>query len=367
MPDASRRNVLCVSDDLPIRTARPVHSGKVRSVYWLDAADSRRLIETRGYPIAPHSPLAVMVISDRLSAFDCLWHSETLPGVPGKGAALNAIAAHWFARFAAQGLSHHLLEMPHPMLWVVRQAQPLRIEAITRQYLTGSLWRSYRDGVRDVGGRVLPAGLRRYERLPERLFTPTTKGVMQNLAGIEPFDDAPVNETALRAHAAELGFRQEEDIDRCRQAMFEGFDLLAAGYAERDELLVDSKFELGYAPGHDGEDELLFLDEIGTPDSSRIWRREDWESGEPREYSKELFREALLEWVPDANLLLDSARMAERSRFAREHAVPDALFHSVGETYSALAAGLTGVPLAVPDRPREAMLDLLQESLALLR
>ena len=89
--------VLAVNDDLPIRTDAPVHSGKVRSVYWLTAADSSRLIAERGYDVAADAPLAIMVISDRISAFECIWHAQgDMRGVPGKGAALNAISNHWF-------------------------------------------------------------------------------------------------------------------------------------------------------------------------------------------------------------------------------------------------------------------------------
>ena len=78
--------VLSVNNDLPIRTNLPVHSGKVRSVYWLTEADSRRLIEENNYDVAPDSPLAIMVISDRISAFECIWKGEgNMQGVPGKG------------------------------------------------------------------------------------------------------------------------------------------------------------------------------------------------------------------------------------------------------------------------------------------
>jgi phosphoribosylaminoimidazole-succinocarboxamide synthase len=81
----SAQSVLAVNDDLPIRTDQPVHSGKVRSVYWLNREDSARLVSERDYPVAPEADLAVMVISDRLSAFDCIWHGEGgLAGVPGK-------------------------------------------------------------------------------------------------------------------------------------------------------------------------------------------------------------------------------------------------------------------------------------------
>ena len=85
--------VLAVNDDLPIRTDKPVHSGKVRSVYWLTEEDSQRLIKEKGYNVAPDAPLAIMVISDRISAFEIIWKGEGgMNGVPGKGAALNAIS-----------------------------------------------------------------------------------------------------------------------------------------------------------------------------------------------------------------------------------------------------------------------------------
>ena len=116
--------VLAVNDDLPIRTFEPVHSGKVRAVYWLSAADSRRLIRERQYPIPETAELAVMVISDRLSAFECMWRAEGgLDGVPGKGAALNAISGHWFEAFKKAGLARsHILETPHPLVWIVQRA-----------------------------------------------------------------------------------------------------------------------------------------------------------------------------------------------------------------------------------------------------
>ena len=94
------KKVLASNNDLPIRTEQPVHSGKVRSVYWLTDADSRRLIAEKGYNVAADAPLAIMVISDRISAFECIWHAEGgMQGVPGKGAALNAISNHWFKLF----------------------------------------------------------------------------------------------------------------------------------------------------------------------------------------------------------------------------------------------------------------------------
>src|SRR5690625_3449797 len=112
------QQVLAANDDLPIRTQAPVHSGKVRSVYWLTPEDSARLIRERQYQVAPDAPLAIMVISDRWSAFDCIRRAEGgVIGGPGKGAALNAIAHHRFTLCRAKGRSDsHIREVPHQLV-----------------------------------------------------------------------------------------------------------------------------------------------------------------------------------------------------------------------------------------------------------
>ena len=166
---------------MPIRTGAAVHSGKVRSVYWLTEDDSRRLIEEKNYDVALDTPLAIMVISDRISAFDCIWHGEGgMKGVPGKGAALNAISNHWFKLFKKQGLADsHILDIPHPFVWIVQKAKPVMIEAICRQYITGSMWRSYAKGEREFCGIELNDGLEKDSKLPTLLQTPSTKGILQ--------------------------------------------------------------------------------------------------------------------------------------------------------------------------------------------
>ncbi|MFK7828373.1 MAG: phosphoribosylaminoimidazolesuccinocarboxamide synthase [Congregibacter sp.] len=368
MPTLSSPAVLTTSDDLPLRVASPVHSGKVRSVYFLTPADSRRLIAERGYAIAPDSPLAVMVISDRLSAFDCLWEATSLAGVPGKGAALNAVAAHWFNCFARKGLlAHHLLEMPHPMIWVVRQARPLMLEAIARRYLTGSLWRAYARGGRETGGVVLPEGLERYAHLPSLLFTPSTKGVVEGVPGVPAADDAPVSPDIVARYPSKFGLRSSQDLAHCEAALRAGFECIESELAAQGELLVDTKFEFGIAPKVGGGEELIYMDEVGTPDSSRIWQRQDWLAGSPKEHSKEQFREALLGWVPDADVLLNPQRMSERADFAAKNPVPDTFFHALSHTYRAQAERITQRAMAEIERPREAMLEVLHNSFSLLR
>ena len=97
-----------------------------------------------------------MVISDRISAFECIWHGEGgMNGVPGKGAALNAISNHWFKLFRENGLADsHILDIPHPFVWIVQKAKPVMIEAICRQYITGSMWRAYAKGEREFCGTI---------------------------------------------------------------------------------------------------------------------------------------------------------------------------------------------------------------------
>jgi len=360
--------VLSSNHDFAIRTAEPVHSGKVRSVYWLTPQDSERLIQQRGYPVSPDAQLAVLIVSDRLSAFDCIWRGEGgLEGVPGKGAVLNGVSQHWFQAFANAGLARsHILEAPHPLLWVVQRARPVRIEAIARQYLTGSLWRDYASGLRDVGGTVLPEGLAQHQRLQNLLITPSSKGVLKGLAGIPEVDDVNISRGDLEQHWSALGFEQLSDVNRYEVLLSEGFQLISQQLQAIGQLFVDTKFEFGYASNGQGESELIYMDEVGTPDSSRIWDRKAYTEGRVVENSKEGFRQDLLQWVPDRELLLDKNRMEERLAFAAATAVPQDFLLSVSETYREIAVAITGQEIVVPEQPRAEINDLLSTELGLI-
>ena len=122
------------TNNLPIKHRGKVHSGKVRSVYWLSQKDSNRIIRDFGYIVEERTLLGVMVISDRISAFDCNWKGEhDLSGVPGKGAALNQISAYMFDDFKNADIGeHHLLDSPHPLVWIVQKARPILVEGIVR-------------------------------------------------------------------------------------------------------------------------------------------------------------------------------------------------------------------------------------------
>merc|ERR1712176_319241 len=188
--------------------------GKVRAVYWLTPEDSKRLIEEKKYDVAPGSPLAVMVISDRISAFDVIWHAENgLNGVPCKGAALNAISNHWFKLFKEKGLANsHILDIPHPLVWIVQKAKPVMVEAIARQYITGSMWRDYGKGNRKFCGIEIPDGLKNNQKLDKLLITPTTKGILQGIPGVPEQDDVNISRSDIEQNFKASNFSSPDDI-----------------------------------------------------------------------------------------------------------------------------------------------------------
>lgn len=367
MPQAA--NVLAVNDDLPIRTGAPVHSGKVRSVYWLTPEDSARLIDQRGYDVAPDAPLAIMVISDRLSAFDCIWHAEGgLRGVPGKGAALNTISSHWFELFKANGLADsHILEVPHPLVWIVQKAQPVMIEAIARQYITGSMWRAYAAGERDFCGIGLPDGLGKDEKLPELLITPSTKGILRGIPNVPEADDVNISRSAIEASYAAFNFRSVGDVGVYERLLREGFALISEALGRQDQVFVDTKFEFGYVADKAGVTKLIYMDEVGTPDSSRIWDGAALRRGEVVENSKEGFRQSLLSYFPDPDILLNKHRMAERDALARDTQLPESFFLQVSETYVGMAETITGRALHVADDPRSEIVEVLNATYGLVK
>ena len=360
--------VLDINDDLPIRTDRPVHSGKVRSVYWLTAEDSARLIRTRGYPVRPDAPLAVMVISDRLSAFDCVWHAEGgLNGVPGKGAALNSIASHWFQLFREHGLADsHILDIPHPFVWIVQQARPIMIEAICRQYITGSMWRAYSQGEREFCGIRLPEGLQKDQRLPELFLTPSTKGILRGIPGVPEADDVNISRADIVTNYAAFNFNSTTDVDRYERLLREGFTVISDALARADQILVDTKFEFGYVTDANGSDQLIYMDEVGTPDSSRIWDGPAHRQGRVEEQSKEAFRQFLLNHFPDPDILLNKNRMPERIALARDNALPRQALMDVSDTYLAIAEKITGQRPVVPHNPKAEIIQVLSDKYGLI-
>ncbi len=361
-------SVLAVNNDLPIRTDKPVHSGKVRSVYWLTEADSARLIRERGYDVPADTPLAIMVISDRISAFDCIFHGEgDLRGIPGKGAALNAISNHWFGLFKENGLADsHILDIPHPFVWIVQKARPIKVEAIIRQYITGSMWRAYQKGERVFCGITLPEGLQKDQKLPELLITPSTKGILTGIPGVPEQDDVNISRADIEANFEAFGFEKKEDIDLYEKLLKEGFGVISEALAKLDQVFVDTKFEFGYVTDSKGNSKLIYMDEVGTPDSSRIWDGAAYRDGKIVENSKEGFRQFLLNHFPDPDILLNKDRMPEREALARDNALPLDAMMNVSRTYTGIAEKVTGRKIELSDNPKAEIIAILKEQYALV-
>jgi len=349
------------TDDLPIKHRGNVHSGKVRSVYWLTDEDSARLIEQRGYDVAPGTPLGLMVISDRISAYEIIWQGEDgLQGVPGKGASLNATALHWFKKFEEAGLAgNHILDSPHPLVWIVQKAQPVMVEGIARQYITGSMWRSYKNGARSICGINLPDGLENAQKLDQLLITPSTKGILTGIPGVPEKDDVNVTRQQLIDNYEAFAFKSPDDVAHYEKLLSEGFKIIADQASKAGQLLVDTKFEFGYVNNAAGESSMIYIDEVGTLDSSRYWDAAAYADGKIIENSKEMFRKFLCDSVPDADVLLNKARMDERNTLGETFKVPVEALMATSDLYKNLAEQFTGKPVPQITNAREEILESL--------
>jgi len=224
-----------------------------------------------------------IVVSDRVSCFD-----RVVGTLPFKGQVLNQVAAFWFER-TRDVAPNHLLAVPDPVVSVVRECRTLPVEFVVRAYLTGvtstSIWTAYARGERTYCGHRLPEGLRKHERLPAPLLTPTTKAEHGG-------HDEPVSKDELlrRGAISEAHWAEAEAM---------ALRLFAEGtrWAEsRGLLLVDTKYELGV----DADGRLLVVDEIHTPDSSRYWYAERYaramrDGQDPEALDKEYLRRWLVE------------------------------------------------------------------------
>jgi phosphoribosylaminoimidazole-succinocarboxamide synthase len=217
----------------------------------------------------------VLITTDRLSAFD-----HVLTTLPFKGDLLNQLAHFWFQK-TAHVVKSHVLDMPDPGVTVARAAQPFPVEFVVRGYLTGSLWRDYQAG-KDHYRLGLPPGLQRDQRFDQALLTPSTKAPLGQ-------HDEPLPE----AEVVPRGLVPATHWARAREV---ALGLFAEGQrvaAERGLILVDTKYELGLVG-----DELIVIDEIHTPDSSRYWQAEGSEDRFRRgEAQVMLDKENLRQWL----------------------------------------------------------------------
>ena len=217
------------------------------------------------------------------------------------------------------------------------------IEAIARQYITGSMWRSYSKGERTFCGIELPEGLTRDQKLSELLITPSTKGILQGIPGVPEVDDVNVTRADIEQNVSAFKFQQASDIDHYETLLREGFEVISSALEKLDQILSDTKFEFGYVKDAKGNDKLIYMDEVGTPDSSRMWDGEQFRQGKVVENSKEAFRQLLLNHFPDSDILLNKDRMAERTALAKDNELPEAVLMEVSSTYVGLAEKLLAI------------------------
>jgi phosphoribosylaminoimidazole-succinocarboxamide synthase len=284
-------------------------------------------------------------------------------GVPGKGASLNATAEHWFREFKKAGLAdNHILETPHPLVWIVRRARPIMIEAIARQYITGSMWRAYEKGERDVCGIKLPDGLKNGDKLPELLITPSTKGVITGIPGVPEVDDVNITRQQIVDNYEAFAFAKQEDVDRYESLLAEGVKIISDQAASAGQILADTKFEFGYVANQQGSEadlSMIYIDEVGTLDSSRYWDLAAYREGRMVENSKERFRKLLCDAVPDKDVLLNKDRMEERDALGETFKAPVKDMMAIGELYRDIAERLTGATVPRIEHARQEILDAL--------
>ncbi len=274
------------TDDAVFETHLPLggrRQGKVREVYDL-APDA-------------HGPRLLLVASDRVSAFDVVMPTP----IPGKGRLLTAIAEGWFKFLRGQSIvKDHLLSTDVEQItgidegmraslrgrsMICRAAQVVPIECVARGYLAGSGWSEYQKSA-TVCGVKLPAGLRQCERLPEPIFTPATK--------------------AAEGHDENVSFEQasalvgESLMQRLRDITLRTYKVAAAHALARGVILADTKFEFGFALDSNGSptEELILVDEVLTPDSSRYWPVAGYAAGRDQpSFDKQFLRNWLVTLV----------------------------------------------------------------------
>jgi phosphoribosylaminoimidazole-succinocarboxamide synthase len=240
------------------------------------------------------------------------------------------------------------------------------IEAICRQYITGSMWRAYAKGERDFCGIQIAEGLERDQKLPELLITPSTKGILTGIPGVPEVDDVNVSRSDIENNYQSFKFNTPQDIDVYEKLLGEGFNVISDELAKLDQVFVDTKFEFGYVTDRDGNEKLIYMDEVGTPDSSRIWDGPSYRDGKVVENSKEGFRQLLLSHFPDPDILLDKNRMPERLALAVDNALPESVMMAVSDTYVSMAEKITGQPLVISDNPKAEIIQILKDQYDLI-
>lgn len=281
--------------DFKFKGQKSVYHGKVRDVYNIN------------------DDLLVMVATDRISAFDVI-----LPkGIPFKGQVLNQIAAK-FLDATKDICPNWKLATPDPMVTVGLKCEGFRVEMIIRAILTGSAWREYKNGCREICGVKLPEGMHENERFPEPIITPTTKA------------DEGHDLNISKEEIIKQGLVSKEDyevIEDYTRKLFKRGQEIAA---KQGLILVDTKYEFGKRDG-----KVYLIDEIHTPDSSRYFYAEGYEekvkAGEPQ---KQLSKEFVRQWLIEHNFMNEPGQTMPE--------ITDEYAESVSERYIELYENIVG-------------------------
>ncbi len=271
---------------------------------------------------------------------------------------LNAVSQYWFDELNKKGIArNHLLEAPHPLVWIVQKAYPVMVEGIVRGNITGSMWSKYEKGQRVFCSNKVPDGLKQHQQLPEVLFTPTTKGVMKGIVGVPERDDVDVDIITLVNNWQKFGFKSNEDVFRYKELAIKAYNFGREQALKVGQIVADTKFEAGYIQRADGL-RMELIDEVLTPDSSRFWPVEEYNQGRVVEKSKEDFR-VFLKNNLDKDVLTNKDRMEERIELARDYRVPVREFYKISQIYTGIASKITGKPVRIPQNPRQEILAAL--------
>ncbi len=285
---------------------KKIHKGKVRDSFRID--NKRRLI----------------VATDRLSSFDMVL--DTL--IPGKGAVLNSLSAWWFDQ-TKDIVDNHLIKPIGASASLVHEAEPIKIEMIVRGYITGSAWRKYEKGGREVSGVSLPDGLKKNDAFPMPILTPTTK---------EDSDREISREQLLKE-----GWTREDIYSQMEKYALKLFERGSKLLKERGIILVDTKYEFGLKDG-----KVILIDEIHTPDSSRFWSAEDYEENPDtvEQLDKEFVRSYLLKNKKDDEY---------------PTSLPKEIVRETVRRYEAIYKMITGEDINHPRRPEHYLAVCLED------
>jgi phosphoribosylaminoimidazole-succinocarboxamide synthase len=241
---------------------KKIHTGKVRESFRIDS-------KTR-----------MIVATDRLSAFDRVLDTP----IPHKGAVLTGISNFWFQK-TKDIIENHLVDTIDPNVVLVRETEPIRVEMIVRGYMVGSMWRGYSRGKRVFSGVSVPDGIEKHGRLPEPILTPTTK---------EKHDREITPEAII-----DTGLVDRKIYMEMEKISLELFEMGTETLREKNIILADTKYEFGLVGRN-----LVLIDEIHTPDSSRFWYANEYENDRDNvaQMDKEFVRTWLLEHEKDGEL-----------------------------------------------------------------